>query len=181
MSFHFIRSIRLAAAIAAVCTTAACKGSGGAAPAGAGGFPPMGVGTTVLATKPIEQASEFIATVRSLRSSTVQPEVEGVVTRIFVKSGDHVALGAPLVQIKPDKQEATVRSTEASRAAVEADVQYWTQQVKRLEALVTGGAISRQEFDQAQNSLRTAQARLSALNAQVNEQQVELQYYRVAA
>jgi RND family efflux transporter MFP subunit len=53
--------------------------------------------------------------------------------------------------------------------------------VKRLEALVTAGAISRQEFDQAQNSLRTAQARLSALNAQVNEQQVELQYYRVAA
>jgi len=131
--------------------------------------------------KPDACSKGFIATIRSIRSSTVQPEVEGVVTRIFVKSGDRVTLGAPLVQIKPDKQEATVRSTEASRAAVEADVQYWTQQVKRLEALVTAGAISRQEFDQAQNSLRTAQARLSALNAQVKEQQVELQYYRVAA
>jgi RND family efflux transporter MFP subunit len=141
----------------------------------------MGVSTVTLQKKPIEQASGFIATIRSIRSSTVQPEVEGVVTRIFIKSGDRVGLGAPLVQIKPDKQEATVRSTEASRAAVEADVQYWTQQVKRLEALVTAGAISRQEFDQAENSLRTAQARLSALNAQVNEQQVELQYYRVAA
>jgi RND family efflux transporter MFP subunit len=141
----------------------------------------MGVSTTTLQKKPIEQSSGFIATIRSIRSSTVQPEAEGVVTRIFVKSGDRVALGAPLVQIKPDKQEATVRSTEASRAAVEADVQYWTQQVKRLEALVTAGAISKQEFDQAENSLRTAQARLSALNAQVNEQQVELQYYRVAA
>ena len=141
----------------------------------------MGVSTAILQKKPLEQSSGFIATIRSIRSSTVQPEVEGVVTRIFVKSGDRVALGAPLVQIKPDKQEATVRSTEANRAAVEADVQYWTQQVKRLEALVTAGAISRQEFDQAQNSLRTAQARLSALNAQVNEQQVELQYYRVAA
>ena len=101
--------------------------------------------------------------------------------RLVVDARAIVALGAPLVQIKPDKQEATVRSTEASRAAVEADVQYWTQQVKRLEALVTAGAISRQEFEQAQNSLHTAQARLSALNAQVNEQQVELQYYRVAA
>jgi RND family efflux transporter MFP subunit len=141
----------------------------------------MAVSTLTLQKKPLEQASGFIATIRSIRSSTVQPEVEGVVTRIFVKSGDRVALGAPLVQIKPDKQQATVRSTEASRAAVDADVQYWTQQVKRLEALVTAGAISRQEFEQAQNSLRTAQARLAALNAQVNEQQVELQYYRVAA
>ena len=141
----------------------------------------MGVATTVLAKKPLQDTSEFIATVRSLRSSTVQPEVDGVVTRIFVKSGDRVRLGAPLVQIKPDKQQAAVRSSEANRAGVEADVQYWRQQVKRLEALVTAGAISRQEFDQAQNSLRTAESRLEALNAQVNEQQVELQYYRVSA
>ena len=141
----------------------------------------MGVSTITLEKKPIEQASGFIATIRSLRSSTVKPEVDGVVTRIFVKSGDRVALGAPIAQIKPDKQQATVRSTEASRAGVEADVQYWRQQVKRLEALVAAGAISRQEFEQAENSLRTSEARLSALNAQVNEQQVELQYYRVAA
>jgi RND family efflux transporter MFP subunit len=154
---------------------------GGAPTSAAAAPPPMGVSTITLQKKPLEQASGFIATIRSLRSSTVKPEVDGVVTRIFVKSGDRVTLGAPLVQIKPDKQQATVRSTEASRAGVEADVQYWRQQVKRLEALVTAGAISRQEFEQAENSLRSSEARLSALNAQVNEQQVELQYYRVAA
>ena len=55
--------------------------------------------SSTLEQKPIEQASEFIATLRSLRSTTVQPEVDGLVTRIFVKSGDHVSAGAPLVQI----------------------------------------------------------------------------------
>lgn len=182
MSFHFHRRYRAAVALvalllvgAAACTRAGTPSSAAAAP------PPMAVSTITLQKKPLEQSSGFISTIRSNRSSTVQPEVEGVVTRIFIKSGDRVALGTPLVQIKPDKQEATVRSTEANRASAEADVQYWTQQVKRLEALVTAGAISRQEFDQAQNSLRTAQAKLSALNAQVNEQQVELQYYRVSA
>ena len=180
MSFHFIRSISLTAAIAAPCLGVACS-RGAAPPAQAGGPPPMGVATTTLGKKAIEQSSEFIATVRSLRSSTVQPEVEGVVTRIFVKSGDRVRAGAPLVQIKPERQQATVRSTEANRAGVEADVQYWRQQVKRLEALVAAGAISRQEFEQAQNSLRVAESRLEALNAQVREQQVELQFYRVDA
>jgi RND family efflux transporter MFP subunit len=92
-----------------------------------------------------------------------------------------VSEGTPLVQINADKQRAAVRSTEASRAGVEADVAYWRQQVKRLEALVGAGAISRQEFDQAQNSLRTAEARLAALDAQVREGRVELQYYRVVA
>jgi RND family efflux transporter MFP subunit len=167
--------------LAVLVALSACNGGGGAAPAQAGGPHPSGVSTLVLQKKPIEDASEFIATVRSLRSSTVQPEVEGVVTRIFVKSGDRVALGTPLVQIKPDKQQATVRSTEANRSGAEADVQYWRQQVKRLDALVAAGAISRQEFEQAQNSLRSAEAKLETLNAQVNEQQVELQYYRVTA
>ena len=98
-----------------------------------------------------------------------------------VKSGDRVRTGAPLMQINAAKQQAAVRSTEASRAGTEADVQYWRQQVKRLESLVAAGAISRQEYEQAQNSLRTAEARLAALDAQVREGRVELEYYRVNA
>jgi RND family efflux transporter MFP subunit len=74
-----------------------------------------------------------------------------------------------------------VSSAEANRAGTEADVQYWRQQVKRLEALVDAGAISKQEFEQAQNSLRVAEARLAALEAQVREGRVELQFYRVVA
>ena len=134
-----------------------------------------------LEQKPVALTSEFIAQLRSQRSTTIQPEVEGVITRIFVKPGQRVTLGAPLVQINAEKQQAAVRSTEANRAGTEADVKYWRDQVKRLEALVAAGAISRQEFDQAQNSLRTAEARLAALDAQVREGRVELEYYRVNA
>lgn len=144
-------------------------------------MPPAGVKLLTLQEKPIERTSEFIATVHSLRSTTIQPEVEGLVTRIFVKSGNVVRAGTPLVQINADKQRAALRSAEANRTGTAADVEYWRQQVKRLESLVEAGAISRQEFDQAQNSLRTAEARLAALDAQVREGQVELQYYRVVA
>jgi RND family efflux transporter MFP subunit len=111
----------------------------------------------------------------------VQPEVEGLVTRIFVKSGDRVRAGAPLVQINADKQRATLLSAEAERAGTDADVQYWRLQVKRLEALVAAGAISRQEFELAQNSLKTAEARLAALDAQVHEARVQLEFHRVTA
>ena len=158
---------------------AACGGNAAQGPQG--GPPAAGVKILTLEPKPLERTSEFIATVQSRRSTTVQPEVDGLVTRIFVKSGDRVSAGTPLVQINADKQQAAVKSAEASRAGTEADVVYWRQQVKRLEALVEAGAISRQEFDQAQNSLRTAEARLAALDAQVREGRVELQFYRVTA
>jgi RND family efflux transporter MFP subunit len=111
----------------------------------------------------------------------VQPEVEGVVTRDVVRSGDRVARGTPLVQISADRQAAAVRSAEANREGTEADVRYWQQQVERFKSLLEAGAISRQEFDQAQTSLDTARARLGALDAQVREGNVQLQYYRVVA
>ncbi|MBA3295358.1 MAG: efflux RND transporter periplasmic adaptor subunit [Acidobacteria bacterium] len=157
---------------------------GGAAGGGRGGpgeGPPAAVALLTLQEKPIEQTSDFISSLRSLHATTIQPEVDGFITRIFVKAGDAVRPGAALVQINPEKQQAAVRSTEATRGGVQADVQYWRQQVTRLESLVQAGAISRQEFEQAQTSLRTAEARLAAVNAQVSEGRVELRYYRVNA
>jgi len=178
---HLKKTPSVLAAIAAIAFATSChRDGGGAAPAQAAP-PPTGVKLLTLETKPIEQSSEFIATVRSLHSTTIQPEVEGAVTRIFVKSGDRVRAGAPLVQIDPDRQAAAVRSSEANRAGTEADLQYWRQQVKRMEALVTAGAVSRQELDQAQTSLKNAEAKLAALDAQVKEERVELGYYRVVA
>jgi RND family efflux transporter MFP subunit len=50
-----------------------------------------------------------------------------------------------------------------------------------MESLVGAGAVSKAEYDQALNSLRTAEARLAALDAQVREGRVQLAYYRVVA
>jgi RND family efflux transporter MFP subunit len=167
---------------------ALAAGCGGGAPApggapggGRGAAPAMPVTILTLKPQPIEDASEFIATVRSLHSTTVQPQVEGTITKIFVKSGDVVKAGAPILQIDPEKQAATVHNTESQRRAREADVAFWKSQVDRLQALLKAGAISQNEFDAAQHSLDTAQADLSAIDAQVREGSVQLQYYRVTA
>jgi RND family efflux transporter MFP subunit len=165
--------------IAVLVGGAAC---GGPAPDSAPAAPPpVPVQLATVEARPVDRSSDFLATVQTLSSSTVQPEVEGVVTRVFVRSGDRVARGTPLVQISADRQAAAVRSAEANREGTEADVRYWQQQVERFKSLLEAGAISRQEFDQAQTSLDTARARLGALDAQVREGNVQLQYYRVVA
>ena len=184
---RILRSRHFPVLFAAV-ALASCGRSAGPAGAGAqgrggpgGGPPAAAVKIVALEPKPLERASEFVATVKSLHSTTIQPQVEGRVTRVFVKSGDQVSAGAPLVQIDPERQAATVRNTESQRAAREADVQYWKGQVDRLRSLLSAGAISQNEFDTAQHNLETAQANLAALNAQVREGEVQLQYYRVTA
>jgi len=156
-------------------------GRGGTPAQGAGAPPPTAVKTAPLEPTSIDDASEFIATLRSLRSSTIQPEVEGIVTSILVKSGQRVSVGTPLVQINADRQRAAVSSAEANLEGTEADVQFWRQQTKRMESLLAAGAVSKAELDQAQNTLRTAEARLAALQAQVREGRVELAFHRVVA
>jgi len=163
---------------------AACGGSapgGGAAAQGRGAPPATAVGIVALQPKPIEDASEYISTIRSLHSTTIQPQVEGRITKIYVKSGDVVRAGAPMAQIDPEKQAATLRNTESQRTGREADVAYWKAQVERLRALLKAGAISQNEFDTAQHNLATAEANLAGLDAQVREGRVQLQYYRVTA
>lgn len=153
----------------------------GARPQGRGAAPAAGVTIVTLEDTPIELSSDFISTVRSLHSTTIQPQVDGRITKIYVKSGDLVRAGTPMVQIDPEKQAATLRSTESQRAGREADVTYWKAQVDRLQVLLKAGAISQNEFDAARHNLDTAQANLSALDAQVREGRVQLQYYRVTA
>ena len=97
-----------------------------------------------------------------------------------MKPGDRVRPGCAAVQINADKQQAAVRSTEASRGRHRGGRRRTgANRSSGSKSLVQAGAISRQEFDQAQNSLRTAEARMAALDAQVREGRVELEYYRV--
>jgi RND family efflux transporter MFP subunit len=160
---------------------AACGGTGDAAAPGPGGMPPTEVKTITLATRPVPRTSEFVGTIRSLRSTTIQPQVEGIVRRIFVRSGDRVRAGQPLVQIDPEKQQASVTTFESERAAREADVAFAKQQLDRMQQLVEAGAVSRAELEQAETAYKTAQAQLNAIQSQIRESQVELQYYRVTA
>lgn len=150
---------------------------GGAMPA----FPPATVTLATVQAAPIDDATEYVATLKSLHSTAIQPQIEGQITQIFVKSGDRVAAGARLVQIDPRRQEAAVSSQEAERAAREADVAFARQQQERASGLYAAGAISKQELEQAQTTLTTAQARLAALQAQVRQEQVQLRYFTVTA
>lgn len=184
-----LMSQRVERAGLAVCLAvflSACQSNSGAAGPGGpggppGGMPAMGVEVITVAPSSIEETTEFIGTVKSRRSVTVQPQVEGFVTRIAVSSGARVTAGAVLMEIDAGRQEATVATLEAQRAAREADLAFWRQQTTRLKTLLDAGAVSQQEFDQAAATLKGGEAQVAAIDQQIREQKVELGYHRVLA
>jgi RND family efflux transporter MFP subunit len=135
----------------------------------------------VAAPRAVEDASEYVATIKSRHSVTLQPQVEGQITRIFVKSGDRVEAGAPILQIDPLKQAATVSSQEATRKSKVANLEWARTQLERVKGLFAQGVTSRADLDQAQTAYDAAQADLLSLDAQVKEQEVQLRYYSVVA
>jgi RND family efflux transporter MFP subunit len=141
----------------------------------------MPVEVVTLAERPVEQATEFVGVVKSRQSTTVQPQVEGFVTRIRVRSGDRVGPGTPLVEIDRRVQEAAVASLESQLASRKADLQQARQQRERAKTLLAAGATSQAEDEQAETALATAQAQLQAAEAQLRQQRVELAYYTVSA
>jgi RND family efflux transporter MFP subunit len=161
--------------------TALDVGCGQKQAAGNQGVPAVSVKTIVVQPVSISDASDYLATLKSRHSTALNPQVEGQVIHILVKSGDRVAAGKVLMQIDPLKQQAVVKSQEAGRSAQVANVQFAETQWERAKKLYEAGVISKQDFDQAKTNLDTAREQLKSLDAQVLQQQVELRYYSVVA
>jgi len=179
------RDVRVAALAVLVLGLAAMSAAGcgqkTAADSHAG--PPGGMPVQVQAVKSvtIPDTTEYLSVLKSRHSANINPQVEGQVVRIFVKSGDRVKAGEALLQIDPMKQQATVSSQEASRAAQEANVALAKVSFERSKKLFEAGVIAKSEFDTAQSNYDASVAQLKALEEQVNTQRAELKYYAVAA
>jgi RND family efflux transporter MFP subunit len=129
----------------------------------------------------IAETTEYLSILKSRHSAAINPQVEGYITKIFVKSGDKVSAGKQLLQIDPLKQEATLSSQEASRTAQEANLRYAQVSLERAQKLFAAGVISKQEFDNAQTNYDAAVAQLKSQDEQVRQQRVELHYYGVTS
>lgn len=178
--FRRSRKARAWASCALAAMAAGC-GKTSAGNPGAGAPQAMPVQVQIAEARRIPDSTEYLSILKSRRSATINPQVEGQVTKIFVKSGDRVKAGAPLLQIDPLKQEATVSGQEAARVAQAANVNYAQISLDRAKKLFEAGVVPKQDLDNAQSSYDAAVAQLKSLQDQVTQQQVQLHYYRVAA
>jgi RND family efflux transporter MFP subunit len=152
-------------------------------PAAAAGAEPQGlpVQTVTVAMSPVAQSSEYVATIKSRRSATLQPQVSGALTEILAKSGDHVAAGQLIMQIDPRQQQATVDAQRATERQKKALLDYDTIEQDRQHKLFEAGVTSRDAYDQAQQAYQNAKADYeSAVESRKTQEQL-LAYYTIRA
>lgn len=142
---------------------------------------PLPVKVETINLAPVPRTDEYVATVKSRRSASIQPQVDGTLARILVKSGDRVRTGQVLMTIDPLKQQATVdqqRSTEAQKKAV---FDYNQRELERQRGLYEGGVTSKQNYDYAMQAFENSKADLESAKASRATQERQLTYYHLTA
>lgn len=157
----------------------ACK-SATPAPA-AQAFHALPVKTITVSSAPVPTSDEYVATIKSRRSATLNPQVDGNLTAILVHSGEHVRTGQVLMQIDPAKQDATVKSQAATVQQKLAVYKYNQTEVERQRKLFAAQVTSRDALDQAEQAYANSKADYEAAEASLATQQQLLGYYTIRA
>jgi RND family efflux transporter MFP subunit len=142
---------------------------------------PLPVKTQTISLAPVPRVDEYVATIKSRRSASIQPQVDGSLTRILVKSGDHVHTGQVLMTIDPLKQQATVDQQRSTEAQKKATYDYNKIEVERQRKLYEDGVSSKQDYQLAVQAFENSKADWEASTAGLITQQRELAYYNLTA
>ena len=150
------------------------------APASAG-MQAMPVQTATVSMAPVPQTSEYQATIKSRRSATLQPQVDGRLTQIRVRSGDHAKAGQLLMEIDPQHQLVMVDSARATERQKKALFDFNVREIERQHKLFDAGVTSRDAFEQAQQAYDNTKADYESAVALRKTQEEQLAYYSIRA
>lgn len=175
-----INSSRLMAAallLAVGLTLSACGKKQAPKPQGG----PSEVGVITVQTQRVALTTELSGRTSAQMVAEVRPQVSGIIQkRVFVEGSD-VKAGQVLYQIDPASFQAAYASAKAVQGKAEATLGAVRLKAERYQDLVKIKAVSQQDNDDAQASLKLAEAELAAAKAAVETARINLAYTKVVA
>ncbi|SCK26665.1 membrane fusion protein, multidrug efflux system [Variovorax sp. HW608] len=157
---------------------AACGNDQGAPAAAARS---MAVLVTTVQSAPVSNVVELPGRIEAVRTAEVRARVDGIVEKRLYQEGTDVAAGAPLFLIDPRDYRALLQQAQAALARAEAARSNAASIVTRFRPLVARQAVSAQEFEAAQTTLRQAEANVSDAGAEVTRAQLRFERSTVRA
>jgi len=124
---------------------------------------------------------EYPATVVALNQVELRAQVNGYITGIYFREGDHVKKGQKLYSIDQQQYEATYSQSEANVKVQEANLANAQKNVDRYRELDKNDAIAKQQVDNAEAAYKVAQSQLEAAKASLRAVQTNVRYSTIVA
>jgi HlyD family secretion protein len=112
---------------------------------------------------------------------SVGTQVSGTVKKLYADFNDKVKQGQMLVELDPPLFDAQVQQSMANVRNAEASLELAQANEARVKTLLEQEYVSRQEYDQAQQALKSAHAQLALARAQLQKDRTNLGYTVIRA
>ncbi|MEL7242643.1 MAG: efflux RND transporter periplasmic adaptor subunit [Cyanobacteria bacterium J06573_2] len=157
---------------------------------------PLSVELAQVEAGQIKESSDLIASLQSLRSASIQANIPGKVSQIFVKEGSQVTAQAALLEIRPNNQPTEVIDSNSNRSATLQTIKLQlenarntlqeleTQRLSKLQNvrlnqenyqkysnLAAQGAVSKLTKDEYAQKLQAAKIEFNKLDTRIKTQQ----------
>ncbi len=132
--------------------------------------------TMVIVPEKIVTAREFSGQVRARNQLTLSSKVSGTIKEVFVREGEVVSAGTPLLHIDdlPIREQlkalsASLAAVKKQKEAIAARVRYAASNYQRFKRLFEEKAATKEEFERVEAEYRALLAQEKALKARARE------------
>ncbi len=143
--------------------------------------PPVAVQALTLEAHPVEDTSDYLASLVSRRSVNLYPQVQGYVRAINVQPGATVKAGTVLLQIDASAEQASLQNLVATRESLVVQAALARQRLERATNLRTDGIVSQQDADSARANADQSEASLRATDALIASQRARVGFFSIVA
>lgn len=143
--------------------------------------PPAQVTVVTLSEGPVTVTRQLPGRTTPYMVAEVRPQATGIVKERMFEEGGLVKAGQALYQLDDSTYRADVAVANAQLARAEATAHSAALTARRTVELATTNAVSRQEKDNADATLRQAEADIAAARAALERAQVMLGYTRITS
>lgn len=155
------------------------EAAGGGAPGGA--MPPPEVSVVVVQPQAVPLSTELPGRLEPSRVAQVRARATGILLKRQFAEGSDVKAGQALFEIDPAPYDAALQSAQAQLAQAEAQLAQASATARRFKPLVDVQAVSQQDYDNAHNAEKAAQAQVAASKAAVRVARINRDYAQVTA
>ncbi len=176
-----MRSILILASVLALASCGKKDDGTAAAPPGAPGGPTPEVTVAHPMVKPIVDWDDYTGRFEAVDSVDVRPRVSGYLQSINFRDGQFAKKGQLLMVIDPRPFQAILEQAKADEARYVAAAAVAQTAFNREKELLDLKAVSQEEFDNSQASLRQAVAQLGSAKANTRAKALDVEFTRVTA
>ncbi|MBS1154984.1 MAG: efflux transporter periplasmic adaptor subunit [Proteobacteria bacterium] len=171
----------LCLALSSALLLVACGKGEQTAAGGAPKMPPAEVAVVTVGQGQNAVTQDLPARLVAFRTAEVRARVEGILEKRLFAEGGVVQAGQSLFQIDSRTLEADLATARAALARSQASAMIAGQTATRYRQLISTQGVSKQELDQAEATLKQAEADVASNKAAVTRAELNLNYSRVLA